>query len=71
MIVFDNFDEFLKLLRLSFNLFASSTTQFYLPTELVARILGLLSLILAKAHILDLARKLAQRHSGIKGDGKE
>ncbi|KAF9528394.1 peptidase family C50-domain-containing protein [Crepidotus variabilis] len=37
--------------------------------QLVARLLGLLSLILAKAHLLDMTRKLAQRHAGIASDG--
>lgn len=38
--------------------------------ELTARILGLLSLILPKARLLDMTRKLAQRHIGPKSDGK-
>lgn len=69
--MFDNFDEFLNLLRSLLDYFSSYTSHCLLLTELVARILGLLSLVLAKAHILDMARKLAQRHLGTKSDGKE
>ncbi|KAH9478241.1 Separin [Psilocybe cubensis] len=36
--------------------------------QLTARILGLLSLILPKARLLDMTRKLAQRHVGAKSD---
>ncbi|CAA7261156.1 unnamed protein product [Cyclocybe aegerita] len=37
--------------------------------QLTARILGFLSLILAKARLLDMTRRLAQRHEGTTSDG--
>jgi hypothetical protein len=38
-------------------------------TELTARVLGMLSLILPKAHLLEMTRKLAQRQIGTTSEG--
>ena len=71
-LLFDNFDKLLELLRRnnSFALKNNQLTSFYYFPELTARILGFLMLILPKAHVLDMARKLSQRQNGITSDGR-
>jgi len=48
-------------------LFASVLIHF--GKEIVARVLGLLSLSLSKVQLLDISRKLAEMHKGIISEG--
>ncbi|EDR03598.1 uncharacterized protein LACBIDRAFT_307095 [Laccaria bicolor S238N-H82] len=43
--------------------------QFLGLLQLTARLLGLLCLVIPKVHILDLTRKLCERHAGVASDG--
>ena len=72
-LLFDNFDKLLELLR--WEIFHLAFQQqpadlLYYSPELTARILGFLMLILPKAHVLDMSRKLSQRQNGITSDGR-
>lgn len=67
VLVFDDFERLLGLLRMSS--LSVLRPALIVPEELTARILGLLGLVLPKVRVLDLIRKLCERHSGPLSEG--
>lgn len=70
LIVFDDFDKLLDLLRKTlFSLSEGYCMTWADYTEVTARISGLLALVLPKVHLLDVSRKLCDQQFGIQSNG--
>jgi separase len=65
---FDNFDKFFGLLR-ACHFYLAATDLNFAP-ELATRLLGLLTHVLLKIHLLDIARRLCEQSSQSISDGK-
>lgn len=76
VITFENFDELVSLLRKFYLLHSIHTlaqigfSPFWVKLEMISHLVGLLGLVLVKIKLLDVTRRLCERHAGTSHDGQ-
>lgn len=68
---FDGFEKVLSLLRKFLSMLIKRLSEWYLAcVESVSHLLGLLGLVVVKVKLLDITRRLCDRHSGTSHEGQ-